>query len=377
MPPSNTQNESAFPPLLAQPPRTLDRQGVGFLVAASRPVLRPGQAEQIQKAARSLPPTTWLAVAHRATTLRTAAWLAAHVGALDLPAPSPARQILERARAEAVQRALRADQLNLQILPWTTGRAAPLLLLKGQAIEARVYPPGVLRPAVDVDVLVRPGRGAEVVKLLHESGFRQRAGTASHETTWASPGNPVHLDVHQTLVDPIRFPVLGTQEAMAALFERAQPGPHGAAVLAPLDQSAHLLLHLCTGMYADLRHVADAAQWWAQVQPDPSALAALLRQWRVERAAQLALPVLQWFDTGVAGDLAAATLHLLGQPGAATRGFALAARAALRKPRQPRWLKLWGLLVQVDDPRGYAWRSTGLSHAAAGAAKSIDQGKHA
>lgn len=344
-------------------PAVIDRATLTLLLALARPVLAESAREPIQALARRLPGPAWARLADRALQTRTAPWILSHSDALRLPMPAAVRTELLAVAQDTLRRTLDCDQVRLQLAPWLRGPDAPLLLLKGRAIEARAYPAGVMRPTVDVDVLVRPGHARRMSQAFRQAGLQPLGPAGRHVRGWAAPGARGGVDVHQTIVDPLRFPVLGTLAEREALFTRSTTLARGQdqdmRVLEPLDQTAHLLLHLGTGLYADLRHLADTAQWLAFVQPNPQALAARLRHWQAVRAGRSALAAVRWFDPERAGKVATATLAALGEPDLPAQVFAVAARTWLQVAGQvhPRWLEALGLAVHVEHPAAFAVRS--------------------
>lgn len=330
-------------------PAGLDRDTLRLLVLLARPVVRPQDLPEIKRLAACLAPGSWHLLADRALYTRTAPWVLQHLQALPLPVPSQVLASLAALRDSMLQRTLDCDQVRARIAPLLQDVHGPALLLKGRAIEARAYPPGVLRPSVDVDLLVRPGSLPRVEKALQDLGLRPIGPEGRHVRGWALPGARAGLDVHSYLLDPRRFPQFARHPSR--LFARAAVGPSGLLELEPLAQTLHLLAHLTTGLYADLRHLADAAQWVAVVRPDPRELAGLLRAWHLESAGRAALAAIHWFDPHAGAD---ALLDALG--GAHWRGkaFAVVARQHLCHAGtvQPRWLAGLGLLAHLESPLG-------------------------
>jgi hypothetical protein len=328
-------------------PSSLDAATLRLLVLLARPVVRLQDLREIQTSAAILAPQAWHRLADRALQTRTAPWVLRHLEALDLPAPPAVLQALTTLHDAMLLRTLDCDQLRARIAPLLQGPDSPALLLKGRAIEARAYPQGVPRPTVDVDILVRPGCLSRLENALQDMGLRPISAPGLHVRGWALPDARAGLDVHTFLLDPRRFPVLARHPSR--LFATAAVGPSGLLELDPLDQTAHLLVHLITGLYADLRHLGDAAQWLEVVRPDPRKLAQVLREWRAERAGRAALLALHWFDPrGGAQE----RLRALGGPGWSERAFATLARQHLQRVGtvHPRWLAGLGLLAHLDAP---------------------------
>ncbi len=336
-----------------QAPAAVDRKTLALLVHLARPSIRVENLPEIRELAPRLTPRDWERLADRALQTRTAPWVAAHLHALELPVPPPVLAALDALAQSMLQRTLDCDQLRLHVAPLLQGPDAPTLLLKGRAIEARAYPPAVPRPSVDVDLLVRPGSLDRVEKALYRLGLRPHTSPGKHVRGWALPGARAGIDLHAYLMEPLRFPKLARQPS--ALFSRAQEGPSGHLELDPLDQTAHLLAHLATGLYADLRHLADAALWLEVVRPSPRALTQVLREWQALGSARAALLAVQWFDPR---GPAQALLREMGGAGLRAQGFAHAAKVHLRAvgTPHPRWLEAAGLMAHLDRPMDHLRR---------------------
>lgn len=334
-------------------PAAIDRHTLALLVQVARPMLRAENLPEIKRLAARLTPRDWERLADRALQTRTAPWVIAHLHALQLPAPPTVLAALDELAQAVLQRTLDCDQLRLHVAPLLQGPDAPTLLLKGRAIEARAYPPEVLRPTVDVDLLVRPGSLERVEKFLRRLGLRPHTSADKHVRGWGLPGARAGVDLHTYLLEPSRFPALARQPS--ALFSRAKVGPSGYLELDPLDQTAHLLAHLTTGLYADLRHLADAALWLEVVRPSPRKLAQVLSEWQALGSARAALLALRWFDPRGPAN---AVLDALGGPGWRAHGFAQVAKVHLRRvgTMHPRWLEAVGLMAHLDRPLAYLRR---------------------
>jgi len=227
-----------------------------------RPVLDPALVPLAQQLVAGVAPqdTAWMvrtAVAERAAT-----WLLPSLDLVALPVTAADRALLQRAASLEVQRTLQAEALRLALMPVLCANPPILLLLKGSSLEARAYPPGVLRPCTDLDLLVVPGQVAMAQKALRQLGLLPGKVDASGRTQRFDGGTSgCAVDLHYRLGCPRRYPRYGTAEVVAAATQRAVRLADGCWTLAPVDTTVHLLLHLAAGLGGDLRHLADANQW--------------------------------------------------------------------------------------------------------------------
>ncbi len=331
--------------LLSKPALLLLRQ-------LARPLLS-AEPRTLRALAADLQPHDWLALSRICAAQGTAPWVLAHCEASALPLPPPARAVLRQGLAKTLARTLDADRTLARIAPLLLeGPSPPCLLLKGRAVEARAYPPGVLRPCVDVDVLPHPDRAAEAVKRLTQLGFIETARSPSgHVVTFTERDGSGVVELHHRPLCPLRFPGLASRGATADLFVRAQRGPTGWLAPDDVDHSALLLVHLLFGLHGDLRHLADAGMWLRAVRPDGKALAARLLDWQAARAGAAGLSEVQAFDPQAVSPETAAALALLPADVLPASLARRAARLAQRKqPLLPGWLDFVGVLAHLDRP---------------------------
>jgi hypothetical protein len=261
------------------------------VVAGSRPVASARHEAELLARAPLLDERDWQRVADHAAVAMTAGWLTAHLDRLAIAVPDAARKRLHEGRDEGVRRWLLAETLRRRLAPaLLLGREPPCLLLKGVSVERRAYPPEIVRPCADLDVLVRPGRGAEVAGILGKLGLRQtermRSGfvIAYHDAMTGAL-----VECHLRLLCPYRHPGQRSPQPTRELFARAERAPDGWLELAPVDCTVHLLMHLMQNLFVDLRHRADLGQWLRAMAVDCTAVGRLLRAWDVRRAGAAAI----------------------------------------------------------------------------------------
>jgi hypothetical protein len=73
----------------------------------------------------------------------------------------------------------------------------PVMLLKGPSIARWLYPPGTVRPASDVDLLVPPHELDEAGAILRQLGWEAKRDPAPHAYTYKRPRFP-SIDLHHS-----------------------------------------------------------------------------------------------------------------------------------------------------------------------------------
>lgn len=214
---------------------------------------------------RSLPPSEWDLVWSVARQQNVQHWFSRHAGV--------AERVGEGVRGTSyywwvAHRAAHLRFLN-RLMEAAEGAHLPVLVLKGLALEALVYPATGLRFSVDVDLLFDPRDRAAVGRLLRRMGAAPR----DHERFWNTErwrsAEGVPLDVH-----------FGTPwgEHFSLLHERAQEIPlDGFSVKVPCNEDLFLLLSCHLGFnhrYAPrLTWITDLHLLMAKRPPDWTVLA--------------------------------------------------------------------------------------------------------
>lgn len=319
------------------------------LLALSRPVLPPGLQAGLIQWTPQLAPQAWQALARRAASDRTATWWLAHAQALDLAIPPQARKQLDKSARDELLRALACDQLLAALADVTQGQTAPALAFKGLAVERTTYPPALLRPRADLDLLVRPGHLSEVLAAAQRLGLRETSRSRSgHTRHLIDPHGGAALDLHLRPVDPWRFPRFAAEATTQAWFDRARPlSDPPLLVPDPIDHTALLLLHLVPGLLTSPRHLGDALHWLATIRPDFGQLAQRLHEWDAALPALAALQALDWAALGEPGCDLPALARRLGQQTNPLR------RAVLPVVRRAGSLRL--RLSPVPTPAWHPW----------------------
>ncbi len=166
------------------------------------------------------------------------------------------------------RRAFLQNQLLLKALrsalPEMRKAGVDVILLKGCALAASVYPRASMRPMLDIDMLTPRSSVAPAVDALRALGWEPDAAppqTAAdfalqHALSFRSPdGRALSIDLHWRLC-PWKFDA----EAEKALWANAEPTSDGQAMTLG---SADMLLHVCDhGLrwsdIAPIRWIADA-----------------------------------------------------------------------------------------------------------------------
>ncbi len=323
-------------------------QAYRVLMRMLRPVVTTrDEAAQLSDAQRD-----WLV--RRAIQERGASWMLTHAAQGLVHLTSGQRAALQEAANVEMRRVLEADALRQSLRALFTGPSSALLLLKGASIEERAYPPGIMRPSIDVDALVAPNALPEVHTFLARNGLAcvYRAPTGRTEQ-WVGAGGGASLDLHLRLGCPVRFPAYGTSQVVDAAVARATRLSDGTRVLHPIDATLHLLVHLAAGLGGDLRHVADTRQWLGQHGDALASVSAMAAHVGVLRAVRAAAA---WLVD--ASDPSAPLEALVARMPAADRHLARLQRVVVQRyylrhgPPLPPSLCALTELLTVDFPRG-------------------------
>ena len=157
----------------------------------------------------------------------------------------------------------------------------PVIVLKGAALAALVYPAPALRPMRDLDLLVQPRDRARVEAVLRRLREAPAAGSdAPHGSSALGPERFAPLDIRDHLVSPRGVAWLPAAGAIpiADVWQRARPAQIvsvATLVLSPEDLLLHLALQLAEagGFVGHVRTLCDigatcwrygeAIDWWA------------------------------------------------------------------------------------------------------------------
>jgi hypothetical protein len=180
-----------------------------------------------------------------------------------IPAPILAQLAAER-RLNALQSAAGMLQRD-EVLRALGARGIPCLFLKGAALASVWYGDLSLRPFLDIDVLVPPGRLAQARDALLDVGYVLDGGPEPeqhhHATPLRHPDLPCAVELHRR---PTFLPFAGWP-AFAVLLSRAVTVPDGGSepipTLGPEDTILQLSLHLLADVWSRggwrLRRLAD------------------------------------------------------------------------------------------------------------------------
>lgn len=158
-----------------------------------------------------------------------------------------------------------AAQLG-RILDGHAAAGIPAIPVKGLAVAERIYGSAGVRPAADLDVLVRRADLGASRAILADLGFRQREhqpfvaiAHEFHDPAWVIGDGPdqIRLELHRALWDPRFFGL-----DVAALWEDARPGrllDRDVLLLSLEDTLLHLVIHR-TRSPLRLRWVCDIAE---------------------------------------------------------------------------------------------------------------------
>lgn len=230
-----------------------------------------------------------------------------------------------------------------QVLDLFALEAVPVVLLKGCALAATLYPEPGLRPMGDLDVLIPQAQAAAAGALLKSRGFDEMAEMAEgfgarylQEKIYVRhTGRPAQVDAHWHLTS---MPYYRTRIPIEWFWERtveASITGHSARLFAPEAQLLHLSLHFALHHWSDrLLWAFDLALLLAQhsgtLDWDEAVEAA--RRFGLAQAMQTSLAVVaEWW--GVAPPPAALARLKAARPGVAERWLLRVMTARRREAR--------------------------------------------
>lgn len=210
---------------------------------------------------RSVPDGPWIdaAIRHGA-----ALWVTDALALGKLAVPT---RLSDAARGQLAQ-ARKHRRFTLEVLAALNRAGVVPLLLKGYGLASRIYAAPLSRPAVDVDVFVRPGEEARAAAALAALGLVEQPDAAlddvhedHHHTSWASRDGLVEL--HHRLASG--FGGRGYDDAaLAARAVDAQLEGQRVQYLSTEDELLYLAVHAATHAFLrvswlmDLRLFIDA-----------------------------------------------------------------------------------------------------------------------
>lgn len=150
------------------------------------------------------------------------------------------------------------------------GAGIPLMLSKGLALAASVYPGPALRPMSDIDILVPPARALEALDLFCAAGWSEEPASARQwrhrrqDMLLLTIGSNLHhpqegeVDLHWTLMHDAGG--TGLDEAVWASASEIALGDTRVLAPSPTFMLLHVIAHgLRPNALSPLRWVADAA----------------------------------------------------------------------------------------------------------------------
>jgi hypothetical protein len=207
-----------------------------------------------------------------------------------------ARDDLDRARLEAVARALRQRRWLADTFAELEQHDIVCVLLKGAAFQGYLYADDAPRLGGDIDLLVRSGDFEAACQVLDRRARRagpRRDRRASHEVgyevQYLTDGPfAVLVELHRALTIPDVFAIDHEQ-----LFAHSLPHPHYASeavrMLDPVGALLHLAVHGFRHMRLASHTLLDTHELWNLGQPDPVVLASRADAWGAKGALFLLL----------------------------------------------------------------------------------------
>jgi hypothetical protein len=183
--------------------------------------------------------------------------------------PPAFRDQLQRAATAIVAANLQIAGESARLLKLFEEAGIPLLFLKGLTLGALAYPDPFRKMGWDIDLLVEPGRVAEVARMLRSAGYApitpaqadevrlKRWHARRKESVWWHQLSGIHIDLHSRLADNVRMlPTLGVNSPRQ-LVEVA-PGIL-LPTLAREELFAYLAVHGASSAWFRLKWITDLA----------------------------------------------------------------------------------------------------------------------
>ncbi|WP_086736890.1 nucleotidyltransferase family protein [Erythrobacter colymbi] len=247
----------AEPDRAIKPPHRGARSAALDLVCAC---LAPGT--RVLPDAAAVDPALLARVARRH---QVSALVAARLSEAGVPVPEPLRSQAERAR----HRALRQLGFTLDLVDALASRGVPAVPVKGVVLSQQVFGSPLLRGAVDVDMLVRPGDVGTAWEVLARVGFRQitpssRIGgarlalfcRAAKDSLHRHPESGQVVELHWRLSDEMAEPSMPPEDSLATVV----PAPgRPVRVLGEEVLFVYLCTHGAAHGWARLKWLADVA----------------------------------------------------------------------------------------------------------------------
>jgi len=120
-----------------------------------------------------------------------------------LPIPNRLREKWENEYQRQLARAVLSGDCLREVLNLFARRGIETIVLKGGQLAETNYPHPALRPADDIDLLIRPGDARAAAAELDSAGFRLQEKSAT-ANKYLYPDTEVFLEVHSDLQTPVR-----------------------------------------------------------------------------------------------------------------------------------------------------------------------------
>jgi hypothetical protein len=215
-------------------------------------------------APRGLPPAgvDWARLASTAAAHGLAGVALAEARRAGRPFPAAEEARLQHQSQAVAAQALRASLLLGRLHRAFSAAGLVPVVLKGPPLAARCWPEPLLRPSVDVDLLLEPGALPRARALLAELGLAASA-EADHHEVFQGPAGMVEL--HHQLLSGLGATLDWTD--LQPVQEGAWEG-RAVRLLSPEDELVYLSVHAanhlfrrCSWLY-DLKLLLDARGAW-------------------------------------------------------------------------------------------------------------------
>ena len=233
-----------------------------LLASCGRFLLNPEMRERLVRAAGEATSADWSEVVEKALHIGGGGLLHHHLTAAGVAPPSELREAYRWIAT------LNADWEEEHRRIWEALREVdvPVLLIKGAALQERVYQDAGLRYMEDADWVLREETGrAAAIRVLGTLGYRQ--ADSAFPNIWER--EDFLIDLHTSFLsdDRIRARTRSAREserggeAEAGIWERARPSTVGESFFVPAPED-HMLI-LCNHL---MKHSFEPGPWFSDLE---------------------------------------------------------------------------------------------------------------
>jgi hypothetical protein len=222
--------------------------------------------------------------------------LDASLSAAGISLPADLRQKVRLHRVAIAESALRNKSLLLRTLDALAAVGVVPVLLKGYAFALRYYPEPLLRPSVDVDILIPRETLRTVESALQGLGLRryddpdEQMEVYHHHIAFSGP--PGHVEVHFRATSGLGLKEQDDAGMVLESRDAVVEGRH-ARLLRAEDELVYMAIHVAQHLFLRLNWIYDLKLFLEKEQIDWTRVRAIVHNSRMVPALFAALYVLE------------------------------------------------------------------------------------